>query len=120
MPTLYKTLRSIRIFVVAALAAVLVTSTAAAQPCGGTPGALGNLATQANPTVLAPLAVSMITTVAPATSCLVSFSHLTAQWPSAAARTGDAVGGCIFIAPSGTCRVANDGLPVELLSFGVN
>jgi hypothetical protein len=31
----------------------------------------------------------------------------------------DAVGGCIFMCASGDCRVGNDGLPVELLQFGV-
>jgi hypothetical protein len=31
----------------------------------------------------------------------------------------DAVGGCIFMCTSGDCRVGNDGLPVELLQFGV-
>jgi len=42
-----------------------------------------------------------------------------ARWPSAAARTMDTTGGCIFMCTSGDCRVGNDGLPVELLQFGV-
>jgi len=42
-----------------------------------------------------------------------------ASWPSTAARTMDATGGCIFMCASGDCRVGNDGLPVELLQFGV-
>jgi hypothetical protein len=31
----------------------------------------------------------------------------------------DTTGGCIFMCTSGDCRVGNDGLPVELLQFGV-
>jgi len=42
-----------------------------------------------------------------------------ATWPSQSARIMDAVGGCIFMCASGDCRVGNDGLPVELLQFGV-
>lgn len=42
-----------------------------------------------------------------------------AFWPSATARTMDASGGCSFMCPGGTCVVRNDGLPVELLQFGV-
>jgi len=46
-------------------------------------------------------------------------NHFSATWPSQAARMMDAVGGCIFMCTSGDCRVGNDGLPVELLQFGV-
>jgi hypothetical protein len=42
-----------------------------------------------------------------------------AYWPSLTARIVDTVGGCIFMCTSGDCRVGNDGLPVELLQFGV-
>ncbi len=49
-----------------------------------------------------------------------SFSNrLQAGWYSQFARTQDAVGGCSFMCTSGDCRVGNDGLPVELLQFGV-
>ncbi len=48
------------------------------------------------------------------------FNALVAVWPSAAARTNDPVGGCVFMCNNtGTCRVGNDGLPVELLHFAV-
>ncbi len=40
-------------------------------------------------------------------------------WPSTGARLGDNTGGCAFMCTSGDCVVRNDGLPVELLSFGV-
>lgn len=42
-----------------------------------------------------------------------------AFWVNTVARTGDATGGCSFMCTSGDCRVGNDGLPVELLDFGV-
>jgi hypothetical protein len=41
-----------------------------------------------------------------------------AFWPSQTARVGDLTGGCIFNCSFGTCRVGNDGLPVELVQFG--
>ncbi len=47
------------------------------------------------------------------------FVNFIANWPSTAARTGDTTGGCQFNCPGGTCYVRNDGLPVELLQFGV-
>jgi hypothetical protein len=36
-----------------------------------------------------------------------------------AGRTSDPMGGCVFMCASGDCRVGNEGLPVDLLSFGV-
>ncbi len=42
-----------------------------------------------------------------------------AWWPSTAARTGPNPGGCHFECATGDCFVGHDGLPVELLSFGV-
>ncbi len=42
-----------------------------------------------------------------------------AKWASTSARTMDTTGGCVFVCNTGTCRVGNDGLPVELLRFGV-
>ena len=48
-----------------------------------------------------------------------SRNFLSAKWPSPNARSMDAVGGCLFMCTSGNCRVGNDGLPVELLEFGV-
>ena len=47
-------------------------------------------------------------------------AYFRAIWPSTAARTMDATGGCVFTCPGGTCRVNRAGLPVELLSFGAN
>ncbi len=43
-----------------------------------------------------------------------------AMW-SSGAQTGTTMNGCTFICPGGTCQVRGvDGLPVELLSFGVD
>ena len=42
-----------------------------------------------------------------------------AFWANAAARTGTGAGGCSFMCPGGDCFVDANGLPVELLSFGV-
>jgi hypothetical protein len=43
-----------------------------------------------------------------------------AFWPSPAARTMDATGGCVFTCPGGTCKVGSDGLPVELMNFAID
>lgn len=48
-----------------------------------------------------------------------SSNGLTAVWRSAALRSTDLTGGCIFMCTTGDCRVGNDGLPVELSQFGV-
>ncbi len=45
--------------------------------------------------------------------------YLTAKWANTSARVNDSTGGCVFVCDSGTCRVGNDGLPVELMQFGV-
>lgn len=42
-----------------------------------------------------------------------------AIWASGAARTNDSAGGCSFMCGTGDCRVGMNGLPVELLHFGV-
>ncbi len=45
---------------------------------------------------------------------------LMAQWPNPTARLADPSGGCSFMCPGGDCFVRGlDGLPVELLGFGV-
>ncbi len=58
-----------------------------------------------------------------ADSCLVAdtaFSlMLVAIWASTGERSGDATGGCTFMCQFGDCFVGNDGLPVELMHFGV-
>ncbi len=43
-----------------------------------------------------------------------------ATWPNTAARVTDATGGCSFLCGLQSCRVGRNGLPVELLSFGVD
>ncbi len=48
-----------------------------------------------------------------------NYADLGARWFNLVARTGDATGGCSFMCQNGDCVVRNDGLPVELLSFGV-
>ncbi len=45
--------------------------------------------------------------------------NVIARWPSTTARIGDSTGGCIFKCSSGDCKVDQNGLPVELLHFGV-
>ena len=61
-----------------------------------------------------------------ATFCLalttgpVKFSNIfSARWPNTTQRLSDATGGCSFMCNTGSCRVGNTGLPVELLQFGV-
>ena len=55
-----------------------------------------------------------------ATACTtVAMSAFAATWPSTTARTMDATGGCTFPCNLGSCRVGQDGLPVELLDFKV-
>lgn len=58
-----------------------------------------------------------------ATGCNVnintSSAYLSARWPSASALQGDSTGGCTFNCENGSCFVGNDGLPVELLRFGI-
>ena len=49
-----------------------------------------------------------------------NYAQLQANWASLGARTGDATGGCSFMCQNGDCVVRNDGLPVELLGFGVD
>ncbi len=46
-------------------------------------------------------------------------AQFVARWSNTNERTQDATGGCIFMCDGGTCVVRNDGLPVELLHFGV-
>lgn len=50
-----------------------------------------------------------------------SSARVTARWPSTTARTmAGTMAGCVFMCGSTTCRVqGSDGLPVELLGFGV-
>lgn len=59
-----------------------------------------------------------------ATNCVssvdASSSQLLAGWNSGTAAVADTTGGCRFNCQGGgTCVVRNDGLPVELLRFGV-
>ncbi len=44
---------------------------------------------------------------------------LQAVWPNGAAKAGDESGGCQFNCTGGSCFMGNNGLPVELLQFGV-
>ncbi len=48
-----------------------------------------------------------------------SFRSLHATWPMSTIRLADANGGCNFMCQTGNCFVGNDGLPVELLRFGI-
>lgn len=40
-------------------------------------------------------------------------------WADTGARLADSTGGCVLYSAGGTCKVGSDGLPVELLSFGI-
>lgn len=113
-----------------AIAVFFQAAPAQAQPCPGTQGAPGGrfASMGSSGTTTGPLfslygtgCVSAFSGAA--TGCLknktASSVFLTAQWPSAAARTGDATGGCVFTCQNGSCRIGSDGLPVELLQFGV-
>jgi hypothetical protein len=47
-------------------------------------------------------------------------NQLVAKWPNSTVRDSDSVGGCLFMCNTvPNCRVGNDGIPVELLQFGV-
>lgn len=81
-----------------------VSGFAASQHTGCTNGVLLGNATSCN----------IQTTLA--TSSLNAFL---AAWGMTTTRTMDISGGCSFMCASGDCRVGNDGLPVELLRFGV-
>lgn len=52
--------------------------------------------------------------------CTVISAGFRARWSNLAARTGDSTGGCSFMCGANSCFVGNDGLPVELLGFGVD
>lgn len=106
-------------------AGALMVSPAHAQPCGGSAIVDSDLASNFRSGVMA--TKSQCTAGSPvgaATNCFrtlsASVQHFVAYWPSSAARAGDATGGCVFMClTGGNCRVGNDGLPVELLQFGV-
>ncbi len=97
---------------------------ASAQPCGATAHYIGmRRAIAWNPSVCTTAQVTMSSPVGDASSCQVTPSYLglRANWLSTAVRTMDPTGGCIFKCSAGAkqCKVDRDGLPVELLSFGV-
>ena len=52
-------------------------------------------------------------------SSLMQVSFI-AAWIGTPTRLADTMGGCHFICPGGDCYVRNNGLPVELLNFGVD
>ncbi len=94
----------------------------ALPPCGGIAVPSASFADNVSPTVLDPTQVTADYACGAATLCSHSIaSRVIARWPSPAARTGDTTGGCVFSASAGAkrCKVDNDGLPVELLQFGV-
>lgn len=102
----------------ATLVVCLSTGTAYAVSCGGSVSVHGRTAKNDS----GPRRTSCVAmVVAPATSCKSTYvTRKTARWPSSAARIMDSVGGCSFTCASGgDCFVGNDGLPVELLGFGV-
>ncbi len=108
-----------------------IPAPAFAQPCPGIPSSGPNIArvyTKVTSSPTRPLsnfigAGCATQLLGAATQCLAQIAtlqaRLRARWPSAQARLDDSTGGCRFVCPGGTCVVRNDGLPVELLSFGV-
>lgn len=110
--------------------ALLLPVSAQAQVCPGFAQVLGNRAivagagmttlafvsTGSNCTGMASGAATTCVQIYTTTSGVVVFS---AWWPSVAALTGDTTGGCRFNCPGGTCRVGNNGLPVELMEFSI-
>jgi hypothetical protein len=68
------------------------------------------------------LRYTMASACGAATSCYSTMrTAFVARWPYTPPRTTDSTGGCIFRANGGAnvCKVGRDGLPVELLQFGV-
>ncbi len=118
----------------ALLVAVLcIPASALAAACPGYPDPYGNYLTAANQTRATmtpsrPLYAFIGTgcthaAMGDATVCDAvaagNGAWLFAWWPYTSVRTGDATGGCSFMCQNGDCFVGNDGLPVELLRFGV-
>ncbi len=108
-----------------------ISTPALAAPCPGTAEATLNLAGVFSFTSIGPSAplIDLIGTgcagafKGDATGCSVvvtaPFPLLRATWPNTMARTEDPTGGCSFMCQNGDCVVRNNGLPVELLHFGV-
>ena len=126
-------MRSMTLAAAIAIAALAVPAVSLAAACPGTQAGYGasNADRQGNgsgttATFVGPgFASCMGTPVGAATMCAqinISgfFIDFNAKWPSTAARTMDAVGGCNFTCPGVSCRVGQNGLPVELLTFGVD
>jgi hypothetical protein len=89
--------------------------------CGGTAVTAVHLAYAQNPTMVL---ISMRTAAYGCGSqSPLPFSGATfiCGWASTNARANDITGGCIFQSAGGEnrCKVGRDGLPVELLQFGV-
>lgn len=102
-----------------AVPAVAASPCPAVGPCGGAPTATNRFAIQfGNTAVPTP---TMAYHCGSATNCTQSSTAITALWMSTAARISDTTGGCIFSSNGGAnrCKVGQDGLPVELLQFGV-
>ncbi len=113
-------------FAAATMLALSFPETLAAQPCPGGPQVESSMAWAA--WFPASVTCNDGTAVPPAVDCqkytghstpVLSFNWLLATWPDTGIRTMDAVGGCLFMCSTGDCRVGSDGLPVELLHFGV-
>ncbi len=101
-----------------------------AQPC---PGTLGNGAGASAYRFGSGTATNMfvnsgtncaVLALGAAMTCEQSFvlggATFHAIWDSPTARATDPTGGCRFDCPGGICFVRNNGLPVELLSFGID
>ncbi len=109
----------------ALLSCTLAVTPAFAQPCpGAAPLAFNQVAKKL--TFASTIVCTDGVPSGAATACMklttaptASSNTLAALWPNTALRLGDATGGCMFNCSTGPCRVGNDGLPVELLSFGV-
>ena len=103
----------------------LTSASAGGPPCPGNPGSTNRKAWVADfpdsVTCTAGVPVSEAVSCVKNTGMAAQPTNfLQATWPSFLVRIGDSVGGCSFVCNTGACFVGNDGLPVELLTFGVD
>lgn len=102
-------------------ASALAAPCPAAGSCGGTGHPNPSLGTAFHQNGTVCTTASTIYHCGGAIACGGSPMFVAAYWASITAKTMDTTGGCVVKCNAGanSCRVGNDGLPVELLQFGV-
>lgn len=117
--------RSLAAIAAVGLATLLGAGDAHAQPCPGM-SAVGVVHVAYNAGIPSTVSCAPGTPVGAAIMCAhaqmfptTAMNVLIAYWANTAARTMDAAGGCAFMCNTGDCHVGNNGLPVELLVFGL-